>query len=173
MDDPSELRGELVTLRPLRPEDEADLVAIIGAPENREWWPGYDEERARREYFVEPDDDTTVYVIEHEGAVVGMIQSYEDDDPDYRHAGMDITLAPTATDRGLGTDAVRTLARHLFEHDGHHRLIIDPAAANARAIRCYQKVGFRPVGVMRQYETDGHGGWRDGLLLDLLRDELT
>ena len=167
-----ELTGDLVRLRPVRPDDADVIAGIIAAPENSEWWPGYDIERARREYVEEPDGDAVVYAIEHEGDVVGMIQSYEEDDPDYRHAGIDITLAPTATDRGLGTDAVRTLARHLFEHDGHHRLVIDPAATNARAIRCYEKVGFRPVGIMRQYEADGRGGWRDGLLLDLLRDEL-
>ena len=168
-----ELPGEFVTLRPLRPEDEAAIVAVLTAPENAEWWPGYDAERARREYFTEPDGESVPYAIEHEGRVVGLIQSYEETDPDYRHAGIDVTLAPTATDRGLGTDAVRTLARHLLTTEGHHRLVIDPAAANARAIRCYEKVGFRPVGVMRQYETDGRGGWRDGLLMDLLRSEVT
>lgn len=166
------LHGDSVVLRPLRPEDRPAITAILTAPENAEWWPGYDAERVGRDYFDEPDGEAVLYAIEHEGVVVGFIQSYEEDDPEYRHAGIDVTLAPTATDRGLGTDAVRTLARHLFDHDGHHRLVIDPAAANARAIRCYEKVGFRPVGIMRQYEQDGRGGWRDGLLMDLLRDEL-
>jgi aminoglycoside 6'-N-acetyltransferase len=168
-----DLQGELVRLRPLRPDDEPAIVAILTAPANAEWWPGYDAERVRREYFTAPDDDLTAYAVERGGVVVGLIQSYEEADPDYRHAGIDVTLAPTATDRGLGTDAVRTLARHLLQHEGHHRLVIDPAAANARAIRCYEKVGFRPVGIMRQYETDGRGGWRDGLLMDLLRSEVT
>jgi aminoglycoside 6'-N-acetyltransferase len=169
-----ELRGERVVLRPLEPGDEPAIQAVLGAPENEEWWPGYDADRIRREYFEEPDDDTTVYAVEVDGEVIGLIQSYEEDDPEYRHAGMDIVLAPTATDRGLGTDAVRTLARHLLDHDGHHRLVIDPAVTNERAIRCYEKVGFRRVGVMRQYEVLASGkGYRDGLLLDLLRDELT
>ncbi len=167
-----ELNGDLVMLRTFGPEDETAIVGILTAPENAEWWPGYDVDRARREYFTEPDGEAAHYAIQHEGLVVGLIQSYEETDPDYRHAGIDVVLAPSATDRGLGTDAVRTLARHLLETEGHHRLVIDPAAANARAIRCYEKVGFRPVGVMRQYETDGRGGWRDALLMDLLRSEL-
>ena len=42
-------------------------------------------------------------------------------------------------------------------------------AANAAAIRAYEKAGFRPVGVMRRYERDtGGGGWHDGLLMELL-----
>jgi aminoglycoside 6'-N-acetyltransferase len=54
----------------------------------------------------------------------------------------------------------------------HHRITIDPAAANSQAIRCYTSVGFRPVGVMRRYERGGDGHFHDGLLMDLLRDEL-
>jgi aminoglycoside 6'-N-acetyltransferase len=73
---------------------------------------------------------------------------------------------------GIGPDAIRTLARHLFEERGHHRLTIDPAVANDRAIRAYERVGFRPVGIMRAYERGADGVWHDGLLMDLLRDEL-
>jgi len=70
------------------------------------------------------------------------------------------------------TEAVRLLARFLFEQRGHHRITIDPAAANEPAIRCYAKVGFRPVGIMRQYERGPDGTFHDGLLMDLLRDYL-
>ncbi|CDR05267.1 GCN5-related N-acetyltransferase [Streptomyces iranensis] len=75
--------------------------------------------------------------------------------------------------RGLGTDSVRTLARHLITDHGHHRVVIDPAAGSAAAIRCYGKVGFRPVGVMRSYERGADGTWHDGLLMDLPAEELT
>jgi aminoglycoside 6'-N-acetyltransferase len=90
----------------------------------------------------------------------------------YRHAGIDIFLSDEFQGLGLGADAVRTLARHLIHDRGHHRLVIDPAADNAAAIRAYEKVGFRPVGVMRQYECLPGGDWHDGLLMDLLADEL-
>ena len=50
---------------------------------------------------------------------------------------------------------------------------IDPAAHNERAIRCYEKAGFKRVGVMREYWLDAEGVWRDGLLLDMLATELT
>ncbi|HJS70109.1 MAG TPA: GNAT family protein, partial [Gaiellaceae bacterium] len=69
-------------------------------------------------------------------------------------------------------DAIRTLARHLFDDRGHHRITIDPAATNERAIRVYERVGFKRVGLMRSYERGVDGEWHDGLLLDLLRDEL-
>ena len=58
--------------------------------------------------------------------------------------------------------------RHLIDERGHHRITIDPAAANAAAIRAYEKAGFAPVGLMRSYERDvGGGGWHDGLLMEL------
>ena len=50
--------------------------------------------------------------------------------------------------------------------------MIDPAADNSAAIRSYAKVGFRPVGVMRRYELGLDGSWHDGLLMDLLANEL-
>lgn len=75
--------------------------------------------------------------------------------------------------RGVGRDALRTPARHLVRDRGHHRLTIDPAADNEPAVRCYTAVGFRPVGIMRCYERDvAGGGWHDGLLMDLLVDDL-
>jgi RimJ/RimL family protein N-acetyltransferase len=44
-----------------------------------------------------------------------------------------------------------------------------PAAANAAAVRAYEKVGFRPVGVIRAYERDAGGAGRhDGLPMELV-----
>jgi aminoglycoside 6'-N-acetyltransferase len=52
------------------------------------------------------------------------------------------------------------------------RIQIDPAADNQPAIRCYTKVGFRPVGVLRRSERGTDGTWHDALLMDLLAPEL-
>jgi aminoglycoside 6'-N-acetyltransferase len=112
------------------------------------------------------------FVIEVVGALIGFVQYFEEADPNYRHATIDIVLHPDWTDRGFGTEAVRTLARHLFDDLGHHRITIDPAVVNARAIASYRKVGFRDVGVMRRYERANDGQWRDSLLMDLLAEEL-
>ena len=164
----AELRGERVLLRPGRPEDAGALVRIRKEPEVARRWgcDGIEEEVG--EGFVENDAG---FVIEADGEVVGAIQYHEEDDPMYRHAGMDIFLATAHHGRGLGTEAIRVLARHLFEDRGHHRLTIDPAADNAAAIRANEKVGFRPVGVMRRYERGPDGDWHDGLLMDMIREE--
>ena len=162
------LHGELVTLRPATQDDVAPLAAIRSAPEVRRWWGDEEDYPA-----AVAEELAQTYTILADGEIVGAIQWYESDDADYRHAGMDIYLGPAASGRGLGTDAVRTLARHLTGTLGHHRLVIDPAADNAPAIRSYAKVGFKPVGVMRRYERGQDGTFHDGLLMDLLADELT
>ena len=90
----------------------------------------------------------------------------------YRSASVDIFLTTSKHGRGFGSDAVRTLAQHLFGQRGHHRLTIDPAADNGAAIRAYERVGFQTVGVMRRYERGPDGTWHDGLLMELLEGEL-
>ena len=113
------------------------------------------------------------FVIELAGHIVGTVQFHEENEPDYRHAALDIFLDAEHQGQGLGSDALRTLARYLIEVRGHHRLTIDPAAANEHAIRAYARVGFRPVGLMRDYERGPDGTYHDGMLMDLLANDLT
>ncbi|MEV5827711.1 GNAT family protein [Spirillospora sp. NPDC052242] len=166
-----ELRGASVVLRPTVPEDVPALAAIRARPEVRARWGGGADLEADVAADLQ-DPDVTLYTVRLEDRIVGMVQWYAEDDPEYRHAGIDLFLDPAVHGGGLGTDTVRTMARHLVDDHGFHRLVIDPAADNAPAVRCYEKVGFRPVGVMRQYERGPDGTWHDCLLMDLLADEL-
>jgi aminoglycoside 6'-N-acetyltransferase len=165
------LDGRLVHLRPAASSDAAAFEALLTDPIVHARWQSADPAAEARD-LAGRDDEVAVWAIEESGRVVGLIQASEETDPRYRHAGIDISLVAEAQGHGLGTDAVRTVARWLIAERGHHRLTIDPAADNAAAIRSYGKVGFRPVGVMRQYEGDLDGTWHDGLLMDLLADEL-
>jgi aminoglycoside 6'-N-acetyltransferase len=161
------LRGERVLLRPGRPEDAGRLLEIRTEPEVLRWWGNVDIEEEISEEFIEADGG---FVIEAEGEVIGAIQYHEENDPMYHHAGMDIYLTTSRHGEGLGTEALRLLAGYLFEERGHHRLTIDPAADNAAAIRAYERVGFRKVGIMRKYERGPDGVWHDGLLMDMLKE---
>jgi aminoglycoside 6'-N-acetyltransferase len=169
---PGSLHGRAVRLRPVTAGDTARLAEILAHPEVARWWGRFDLNRVERE-LVDPDDETVPFAVEADGQLIGLIQYLEEPDPDYRHAAVDLFLHPDWHGRGLGADAIRTLARHLFEDRGHHRLTIDPAADNQQAIRAYQRVGFRPVGVMRRYERGPDGSWHNGLLMDLLSEDLT
>jgi aminoglycoside 6'-N-acetyltransferase len=164
------LRGERVLLRPLTSADVPAVAAIQAQPGVARWWGEPREEDLREK--VDGTERVAAFAIELDGKVIGLIQYHEEEDPMYRHAGIDLFISEHAHGQGLGTDAVRTLASYLIRERGHHRLVIDPAADNAAAIRAYEKVGFRPVGLMRQYERLPGGDWHDGLLMDLLADEL-
>jgi aminoglycoside 6'-N-acetyltransferase len=166
------IRGNAVALRPPTAADGDRLAGILAHPDVSTWWGIWDSDRVHRE-FMETDDGSVPLVIEVDDTVIGFIQFAEENDPDYRHASIDIFLDPIWHGKGLGADAIRALANHLFTVRGHHRITIDPAAHNVRAIRSYQRVGFRPVGIMRKYERASDGAWHDGLLMDLLREDLT
>lgn len=163
------LRGERVFLRPTRHEELPQIARAITADREAGPWWGTDPDRTLEEI---EDPAVTLFVIDVDGETAGVIMYEEQNDPFYRHAGVDITLLAPWIGKGLGADALRTLARYLFEVRGHHRLHIDPAASNLRAIRAYEHVGFKPVGVLRRYERHSDGEWRDGLLMDLLAEEL-
>ncbi len=153
-------------LRPLATGDEAELRRIHATPEVVRWW-DFPEGS-----FPWDEPESTRLTIVLDGVIAGLIQYSEELEPKYRHAEIDLFLDPALHNRGLGAEAVRRVVRHLIDDRGHHRITIDPATANAAAIRAYEKVGFRPVGVMRRSERDvGGDGWHDSLLMELLAGE--
>jgi aminoglycoside 6'-N-acetyltransferase len=159
-----ESRGGPVRLRPVEPGDLPTLLAILDEPEVARWW-------RRAEWERIDERDAVTFSILVDGAVAGCIQYTEETDPDYFSAAVDIFVGTAAQGRGVGAAAMRTLIAGLVDDRGHHRLTVDPAADNARAIHVYEKLGFRRVGVLRRYERVEGGVWRDGLLMELVADD--
>lgn len=170
MSDPR-IAGERVILRPLAESDRPRMREILGQPAVAVRWLGtLGLDGTVDSLFVQ--DDHAPFAIVLGDDVIGYIQYDEESDPDYRHASIDVSIDTAWHGQGFGTDAVRTLARHLIRERGHHRVTIDPAADNAAAIRAYEKAGFRTVGRMRAYERGPDGTWHDGLLMDLVDTDL-
>ena len=165
------LRGDRALLRPGSPEDIPRLRAILAEASVMGWW-GEPDSEADLADALGGEGECVMLVVEADGAVAGGIQYCEQPVAQYRHAGIDVFLSSAHQGRGLGTEVVGLLVRFLIDQRHHHRLTIDPAAANARAIRCYERVGFRPVGRLRAYERGLDGTFHDGLLMDLLASDL-
>jgi len=116
------------------------------------------EDELREEYLSHPDDPSfsRAYVAHLDDEPVGFIQSYVaayagdglwPDEHDPGVLGIDQFLADESRlNRGLGTAMVRAFVEKLFEDPTTTRVQTDPSPANPRAIRCYEKVGFRRVG---------------------------
>ena len=163
---PRELAGERIRLTPTVEADGPALTAIHSAPEVAEWWelpdPGFP---------MHDEPETTRFTIRNGEEIVGLIQYGEESEPKYRHAWIDIFVAPASHTQGIGTEALALLVDHLIQDRGHHRVTIDPATENLAAVECYRKAGFAPVGVLRKAERDTGGpGWHDVLFMELVVD---
>ena len=64
--------------------------------------------------------------------------------------------------KGYGTDAMRLALRYAFQELNLQRVSLDVFVHNRRAVRSYEKAGFKPEGVERQLVA------RDGQRLDVL-----
>jgi aminoglycoside 6'-N-acetyltransferase len=156
-----------LVLRPLAHGDEEELLRIHTTPGVRRWW---DEPAEGFPWDDEPQSTRQTILLGER--IVGLIQFCEEQAPMHRHASIDLFIDPALHGRGVGTEVVRRVVRQLIDERGHHRITIDPSVANAAAIRCYEKAGFKRVGVMRRYERiPGGEEWRDGLLMELIAGE--
>ena len=147
------LRGEHVGAAPaLQAAMRTTSPGWSATPRSGRWWGSRpDDFEHHRDGFISDAAGNEAFAIEVDGALAGWLGVYEEEEADYRHAGLDIFIDPGVHGAGHGSRALRLAARWLLDERGHHRLIIDPAAANERAIAVYAGLGLRPVGVMRAY----------------------
>jgi RimJ/RimL family protein N-acetyltransferase len=102
-------------------------------------------------------DCVRCFIVLGDGVPIGFIQDYtpadchadgwwlEEHDRGVR--GIDQFLARAdRLGRGIGTAMVRAFVARLFDDPAVTRVQTDPAPDNRRAIRCYEKAGFHPVG---------------------------
>ena len=93
-------------------------------------------------------------------------------DPGNASCNFRIMIGPNGRDRGLGTEATRLIVGYGFEHLGLHRISLEVYAFNPRARRAYEKVGFRPEGVLRE-SLRYNGEWIDATVMSILAHEWT
>ena len=150
----------VITFRPLAAADLPLLHDWLRRPHVAEWWtPAPTLAQVEEEYgaYVTGEDESVrPYIALTGGAPIGYIQSYvamgsggrwweNERDPGVR--GIDQFLAHAEQlGRGLGTAMVRAFVAALFADPGVTRIQTDPAPENRRAIRCYEKAGFRVLG---------------------------
>ncbi|MEA2496954.1 MAG: hypothetical protein QOJ29_4865 [Thermoleophilaceae bacterium] len=130
-----------VELQPLSVTHVKRLRELHRQPGVSEWW------GPMEPFFPFDEPESTRFAVVVDGEIAGLVQHGEADWPVERHAYVDIFIGDDFTGQGIGTEVLRRVVRLLIEEHGHRRILIDPSAKNERAIRCYEKVGFRRVGV--------------------------
>jgi len=145
---------------PVAPEHYALLDTWLRSPHMREWWGDPEEELGYIRDMVEGRDTTRPFLIALDGAPIGYIQywfvghhqheAWIADHPwlaelPEETIGVDLSIGePGLLSRGLGSAALTAFTRTLYDN-GHQIIIIDPDPANTRAVRAYERAGFRPV----------------------------
>jgi RimJ/RimL family protein N-acetyltransferase len=111
------------------------------------------EAELRADYLSGNDPATAAFVAWLDREPVGFIQSYVaaksgdgwwPDETDPGVLGIDQFLADgSRLNQGIGTAMVRAFVARLFGDSRTTRVQTDPSPTNVRAIRCYEKAGFR------------------------------
>jgi RimJ/RimL family protein N-acetyltransferase len=154
------MAGRSYFFRPMRVEDLPLMRAWLDKPHMREWWGEPEEELRFIRDAIEGRDTTRPFIFSANGQPVGYIQywfidHYQNAEWIAKHpwlaelppdaVGVDLSIGePDKLSQGLGSEFLRVFARFLAEQ-GHPTIIIDPLAVNRRAVRAYEKAGFRPI----------------------------
>lgn len=151
------IQGEKVVLRPMTVEEMPLFYEWATQSDGTEYWYG---ELAggsiptrekffqgwKRHYFdgSEPEKGRCFAIFVDERAI-GQV-NYNVIDAVKRSVELDIIIADADDmNKGYGSDALKALTQYLFENMNVQRCWIEPGEFNRRAIRAYEKAGFRPV----------------------------
>jgi UDP-4-amino-4,6-dideoxy-N-acetyl-beta-L-altrosamine N-acetyltransferase len=167
--------GEQTRLRAIEREEIPTYVRWFNDPEVRQYLEMYlPMSVAEEEQWFEAhlkDDTSRIFGIEtEEGRLIGNIGLHNLDWKN-RNAELGIVIAEKEYwGRGYGTDAVKTLLDFAFNEMNLHRVSLSVYEFNERAVRCYEKCGFRHEGRARE-ALFRDGSYHDHLLMAILRKE--
>ena len=156
-----EIKGGKIVLVPIRPEEKDEFYELATESYNSKFW--YDKEqkvkRTKQKFFEDwnsgyfdlkfPEKGQCFWVTV-DGEKIGQV-NYNKIDLNNKNVELDIILgAEKHISKGYGTDALRALVKHLFKNFDINKIWIEVRRNNPRAIRAYQKIGFKKEGVLRE-----------------------
>jgi RimJ/RimL family protein N-acetyltransferase len=148
------LEGERVTIRPLTRQDLRTMSK----------WPSFDDPLYRLFdwpkrselsddlwfYQLLRDKSRIYFAVDNEGGeLIGRLSLREVRKPTSARLG--IGFGPQYVGRGYGTEALQLFLRYYFQKMRFERMVLDVAAVNERAVRCYERCGFQHTGEHYQY----------------------
>ncbi|PAD68739.1 GNAT family N-acetyltransferase [Bacillus sp. 7586-K] len=171
--------GKLL-VRLLEEEDQFLLAKWLSDPEVLKYYEGRDNpfhlEKVRN-VFYDPEDETMKCIIVFEGKEIGYIQFYQLDAEakvEYGYLnenvyGIDQFIGEVAYwNKGIGTLLVTSMVTYLLEHEKASRVVMDPQGWNKRALKCYEKCGFKKGKFLPKHELH-EGVYQDCWLIEYIR----
>jgi RimJ/RimL family protein N-acetyltransferase len=163
----------IIGLRPFGREDFGRLIAWSHSPEFLLQWAGplftYPLDQTQLERYLRssrecPPQRKIFKIVDGDTRDThGTVGHIELNNIDMRHLSATVSRVligePSQRGKGLGAEAMRCLLEIGFGEMGLHRIDLCVFDFNRPAIRCYEKVGFRIEGHLRDTRKVGHGFW--------------
>lgn len=158
-------KGDL-SIRYVTENDVQTISNWLSNPEVLRFYEGRDKpqssQQVREHYISSSEDSNKKCIVEYKNQSIGYIQMYSLD-PEWKALygynerenvwGMDQFIGETAYwNRGIGTELVQAAITYIMNEFGAVAIAMDPRVSNERAIRCYEKCGFRKVKVLKEHE---------------------
>ena len=171
-----------IRLRELEESDKPILLKWLTDERILNFWEGkssvFDMDRINAEYYCKEEVEVIRAIIEFEGQSIGYVHMYNLDKTlmeEYEYPitdkvvyGIDQFIGePEFWNRGIGTGFMKLVLKYLTDEKNADIVILDPHADNPRAIRCYEKVGFKKIKDLPKYEM------HDGEMVDCVLMEFT
>jgi RimJ/RimL family protein N-acetyltransferase len=171
------LEGEKVKLREYRKEDIPKAWEYFNDPDVRRFLnPGIpfplkleDEEKWYEEQTSRKDTYNFAIVIKDTGEYIGGC-GINSVDWKNRHACVGIFLGKPFWSKGYGTDAMKVLVNFIFSQMNINKVYLNVFSFNQRAIKSYEKCGFKVEGVLREH-IYRDGKYHDEYIMSILRSE--
>jgi aminoglycoside 6'-N-acetyltransferase len=151
------IKNNLV-VRKLDIEDACYLAKWLSDPTVLEFYEGRDRPHDLalvKKVFYSKDDDLIPCLILFDEIPIGYVQFYPVDNDEKKTYGYPVDQAifgmdqfigePSYWGRGIGEQLVNAVVEFLFTEKAAELVIMDPQIRNKRAIRCYEKCGFKIV----------------------------
>ena len=170
------LKGEKCVLRPLRMEDAKILSEIANDIEVRDYlsnvfpYTEIVEENFIKSLSSQKVPTDIVFGIEIDGKLIGTVGIHRINWAS-RNGYLGIAIFDKGFwNRGIGTEATSLILKYAFEYLNLHKILLEVYEYNERAIRVYEKLGFKREGILRK----NHylkGKYHDVIVMGILQEE--
>lgn len=172
-------QNDSLKVREIEEKDKHILARWLSDPQVLEFYEGRDNPfdlDKINEAFYSPEDNEVKCIVEFGGTEIGYIQFYQLDDEtkkvygylndDEKIYGTDQFIGEVEYwNKGIGTLLVTSIVTYLVKNKNADRVVMDPQIRNVRAIRCYEKCGFKKVKVLPKRELH-EGVYQDCWLIE-------